>query len=272
MTDFLEKMAATSRARAAGLEQQLSADRLDLPVFPLRLDRFDLIAEIKDHSPAEGQLAVEGSSRKDRAVAYAEGGAAAISVLTEPERFAGSLAHLEQVVAAVSGLGVPVMRKDFLTDVRQVVEARAHGASGVLLIAAILDDAALESMLDCAYEFGLFVLLESFDRKDLARSSALLNDSRHADRAAASQLLIGINTRNLRSLEVDPDRLATLAPSLPAGAVAVAESGLKTAADTARVAAQGYGMGLVGTALMRSDDPRCLIASMLDAGRGARAP
>lgn len=271
MTDFLEQMAATSRARAAGLEENWHADLLDRPVFPLKLDRFDLIAEIKDHSPAEGQLAVEGSSREDRAVAYAEGGAAAISVLTEPERFAGSLEHLEQAVAAVSGLEVPVMRKDFLTDVRQVVEARAHGASGVLLIVAILDDGALESMLDCAYDHGLFVLLESFDEVDLARSSALLSNRRHAERAAANQLLVGINTRNLRSLDVDPDRLATLAPSLPAGATAVAESGLKSAADTARVAAQGYGMGLVGTALMRSDDPRRLVASMLDAGRRARA-
>ena len=270
MTDFLEQMAATSRARAEGLPKNRHADELDRPVFALALDRFDLIAEIKDHSPAEGRLAVDGASREDRAVAYAQGGAAAISVLTEPERFAGSLDHLEQVVAAVSALGVPVMRKDFLTDIRQISETRAHGASGVLLIAAILDDGGLESMLARAYELGMFVLLESFDDDDLARSSALLDNPLHADRAAANQLLIGINTRNLRSLAVDPDRLAALAPLLPAGATAVAESGLTDPTDTARVASQGYAMGLVGTALMRSKDPRRLVASMLEAGRSER--
>jgi indole-3-glycerol phosphate synthase len=267
MADFLEQMAASSRARAAVLDERWDAKRLDRPVFPLVLDRFDLIAEIKDHSPAEGRLARAGAGRAERALAYAEGGAAAISVLTEPERFAGGLEHLDEIVSAVEELRVPVMRKDFLTDVRQVSEARAHGASGVLLITAILDDALLERMLGRAYELGMFVLLESFDEDDLMRSARLLEKNAHADRAADRQLLFGINTRNLRSLEVDPDRLESLAPSLPAEVTAVAESGLKGPADTARVASQGYAVGLVGTALMRSDDPRGLVAAMLEAGR-----
>lgn len=271
MSDFLEQMAASSRARADALDSRWDASRLDRPVFPLVLEDFDLIAEIKDHSPAEGQLAGPDADRSARAVAYAEAGAAAISVLTEPGRFSGSLAHLEEVVAAVSSLRTPVMRKDFLVDARQVLEARASGASGVLLIAAIVDDAALETMLAAAYDLGMFVLLEAFDDRDLDRAGLLLEKPVHADRAIARQLLVGVNTRNLRSLEVDPTRLERLAPKLPVNAPAVAESGLKTSADAARVASQGYAMGLVGTALMRSADPGRLVAAMLEAGRRERA-
>lgn len=264
MSDFLNEMQAASRERAERLPRRWDDARFDKPVRPLRLAGFDLIAEIKDRSPAEGQLATGGSDRGMRARAYAAGGAAAISVLTEPSRFAGSLDHLEATAGVVD---IPVLRKDFLVDVRQVHEARAHGASGVLLIAALLDDALLNALLDCACEHGMFVLLESFDAEDLQRSAALLEAARHADRAASRTLLIGINTRNLRSLEVDTERLARLAPALPAAAAAVAESGLRTAADAARVAGLGYTLGLVGTALMRSDNPRRLIEQMLGAGR-----
>lgn len=271
MADFLEQMAASSRERVKALNPEWDVARLDRPVVPLVLDRFDLIAEIKNRSPAEGALAGAGEDRSARAVAYANAGAAAISVLTEPDRFAGSLEHLEEVVDAVEALDTPVMRKDFLVDPRQVTEARACGASGVLLITAIVDDSGLDTMLKTAYELNMFVLLESFDSEDLLRSGRLLESSDHADRAAAGQLLFGINTRNLRSLEVDPNRLERLAPELPANVTAVAESGLKEPADTARVASQGYAMGLVGTALMRSDDPGALVAGMLAAGRRERS-
>lgn len=267
MTDFLRKMADASRDRASLLEARWQAELLDRPVTPLKLDRFDVIAEIKDHSPAEGRLAGDAADRGARAVAYAEGGAAAISILTEPFRFAGEIAHLEEVVSAVADLEIPVMRKDFLVDPKQVLEARANGASGVLLIVAILDDASLDSMLACASEHSMFVLLESFDEHDLTRSAKLLEKSAHADRAAACQLLIGVNTRDLRTLEVDATRLERLADRLPSGAVAVAESGLKTPADVARVASLGYATALVGTALMKSDDPRQLVSDMLAAGR-----
>jgi len=271
MADFLEQMAESSRRRVMALSPEWDVAKLDRPVVPLALDRFDLIAELKDHSPAEGALATVGHDRAARAVAYANAGAAAISVLTEPDRFAGSLAHLEEVVDAVADLRTPVMRKDFLVDPRQVVEARACGASGVLLITAIADDRTLDAMLRAAYELGMFVLLESFDSKDLARTGAILENTEHADRAAARQLLVGVNTRNLRSLAVDPDRLQKLAAELPDGVTAVAESGLKTPADTARVAGYGYTMGLVGTALMKSDDPGRLVADMLQAGRRERS-
>jgi len=187
-------------------------------------------------------------------------------VLTEPSRFAGDLAHLEEVVAAVPQ--TPVMRKDFLVEPLQVHEARKAGASGVLLITTMLSDAKLREMLDAAWQHGMFVLLEAFDESDLARASTLLEDDVECERAASGQLLIGVNTRNLRTLKIDAARLQCLAPLLP-DARCVAESGLHVADDAATVAAYGYRMALVGTALMRSDDPAALIAAMRHAG-GAR--
>lgn len=271
MTDFLEQMAASSRARAERLSAAIEREAASRDVIPLSRTGFDLIAELKDRSPAEGALAGADASRIDRAHAYAVGGAAAISVLTEPDRFSGSLDHLAEVVGAVNEYALPVMRKDFLVATRQLFEARAAGASGVLLIAAILDDESLASMLDCAAELDLFVLLESFDRDDLARSTKLLDQARYAERAAKGELLIGINTRNLRTLAVDGERLERLAPQLPAGSLAVAESGIVTPDDAARVAALGYSLGLVGTALMKSRDPGGLVADMLAAARAAKA-
>lgn len=262
MSDFLKSMAESSAARAALAPSFTDAD-FDKPVVPLSLGTFDVIAEIKQRSPAEGQLGAshlkthsKGASHLiSRAMAYVEGGAAAISVLTEPSRFDGELTHLEEVVAAVPD--TPVMRKDFLVESVQVLEARAAGASGVLLITTMLDDAKLNAMIDCAFEHGMFVLLESFDEEDLDRSTRFLSDD--------GQLLIGVNTRNLRTLEVDGDRLRRLASRLPE-ASCVAESGLRVAEDASRVAGWGYSMALVGTALMRSDDPTALIMSMREAG------
>ena len=267
MSDFLQTMASHSAARAAAVSTSFSSADFDKPVVPLTLGTFDVIAEIKDRSPAEGVLRAPNSygdsDRNSRARAYAAGGAAAISVLTEPSRFDGELAHLEAVVAAVPD--TPVMRKDFLVEPVQILEARKAGASGVLLIAAMLDDTKLREMLDCAWEHDLFVLLESFDEEDLHRSSALLDDSVDQDKAEAGQLLVGVNTRNLRTLDVDPDRLENLSPDLP-NARCVAESGLQAPEDAARVTAWGYRMALVGTALMRSNDPAALIAAMREAG------
>jgi len=262
MSDFLAGMAKSSAERAAQARSFTDAD-FDKPVVPLTLGSFDVIAEIKNRSPAEGQLGDSDPNSGDsdpnsRACAYAAGGAAAISVLTEPSRFDGELEHLEAVVAAVPG--TPVMRKDFLVDPVQVLEARAAGASGVLLIATMLDDAELRAMLDCAFEHGMFVLLESFDDDDLRRSARFLGGD--------GQLLIGVNTRNLRTLAVDSERLQRLATSLP-DAVCVAESGLRDADDATRVAGWGYSMALVGTALMRSEDPAGLIAAMRKAGAAA---
>lgn len=263
MSDFLQTMAAGSTERSARLSGRFSSADFDKPVVPLVPGRFDVIAEIKERSPAEGGLKSATRSRVEQATRYAEGGVLAISVLTEPSRFDGDLAHLEEIATALPG--TPVMRKDFLVEAVQVHEARKAGASGVLLITAMLTDARLREMLDTAWEHNMFVLLESFDEDDLSRSSSLLENSGNADRAATGQLLFGINTRNLRTLEVDAGRLKTLAPLLPP-ARCVAESGLTAAADAATVAGYGYHAALIGTALMRSDDPAALIAAMCKAG------
>ncbi len=264
MSDFLQAMAKLSAERAATVDRRLHERDPARAAVPLELEGFDLIAEIKEHSPAEGRLVTAAADRKERARAYAAGGAAAISVLTEPSRFAGSLDHLTEVARAVPG--VPVMRKDFLVETIQVAEARQAGASGVLLIVTMLDDARLNAMLDCAAEHSLFVLLEAFDADDLERVSRLLETSRYGERAAAGQLLVGVNTRNLRTLEVDNGRLAELVPALPHGARCVAESGLGSAAEVAAAAELGYRLALVGTALMRSANPRALVAELRSAG------
>ncbi len=266
MSDFLQNMASSSAARAAAVSHSFSSADFDKPVVPLSLGAFDVIAEIKGRSPAEGDLSHGDDDRVARAQSYAAGGAAAISVLTEPSRFDGTLEHLEEVATAVPN--VPVMRKDFLVEPVQILEARKAGASGALLIAAMLGDAKLREMLDSAWEHDLFVLLECFDEEDLRRTSALLEGPTESSKAESGQLLIGVNTRNLRTLEVDADRLKNLAPALPV-ARCVAESGLLTADDATRVAGFGYQMALVGTALMRSNDPESLIVAMRDAGASA---
>mgnify|MGYP001811710100 FL=1 len=263
MSDFLETMAANSAARAVTVSPHFSSADFELPVVPLAPKSFDVIAEIKERSPAEGVLRSGDNDRVSRAQTYAAAGSLAISVLTEPSRFDGDIAHLIEVAAAVPG--TPVMRKDFLVEPVQVHEARKAGASGVLLIATMLSDRKLREMLDAAWQHGMFVLLETFDKDDLARSSTLLENANDVDRAQSGQLLIGVNTRNLRTLEVDSERLKNLAPLLPA-VRCVAESGLAVAADAATVASYGYRAALVGTALMRSDDPASLIAAMREAG------
>jgi indole-3-glycerol phosphate synthase len=270
MSDFLRSMASSSAERAASIRHAFTAKDFDLPIAPFKAGTFEIIAEIKERSPSAGVLSSPIAARttpSERARQYRLGGAAAISVLTEPARFGGDMSHLREVAAAVPG--TPVMRKDFLVDARQVLEARAAGASGVLLIAAILDDAELADMLDCAFEHSLFVLLESFDRDDVARTVRLLDVARYADKAANDELLLGVNSRNLRTLEVEPARLAGFAPMFPADTIAVAESGLAEPRDAAEVSSLGYRVALVGTALMRAENPAALVSEMLAAGRAA---
>lgn len=271
MTDFLQQMADSSAARAAAAATHFPEAALDRPAFELQLSNFDLIAEIKNKSPAEGQLDSGTTDRTDRARLCAEGGAAAISVLTEPERFEGDLDHLREVVDVMSEIKIPAMRKDFLVATNQVLEAKAAGASGVLLIATILTDKQLASMLDCAFEHDLFVLLESFSEEDLQRTLKLLDQSAVGDEVARNKFLIGVNTRDLRTLEVDPNRLEAFSRALPSDVITVAESGQRNADDAARVAGWGYNMTLVGTALMRADQPQALIADMLQGGRNGVA-
>jgi indole-3-glycerol phosphate synthase len=272
--DFLPAMAAASRARvesarAALDETELRARALDSAVPPrlqLSARRFDLIAEVKFRSPVSGQLR-EGSESSvlARVAGYAEAGAAAVSVLTEPSRFDGSMHHLELAVRALAGR-IPAMRKDFLVDPYQILESRLAGAGGVLLILRMLNEAQIAALLECALELKLFVLLEAFDEADIARAAALVNQYR-----ATGQLLVGLNCRDLRTLKVVPGRLEQLARTLPDSVPRVAESGVATAAEAGRIAVAGYELALVGTALMEALEPLQLVRAMLSAGRNERA-
>jgi len=271
--DFLADMAVSSRARVGTArhllpEQELRARLRDLPRPPaLRLSNegFDLIAEMKLRSPAIGQLrSVANDDLEQRVVRYAEAGAAAVSVLTEPARFDGSLEHLRRASAVLADRGIPTMRKDFLVDPYQILEARAAGAGGVLLIVRMLDASALAALFDTAVEQQLFVLLETFDEQDVLAATRLL-DSR-----GPAQTLLGVNCRDLVSLQVVPGRLEEMVAKLPAHLPRVAESGLVDAADAARLAAAGYDLALVGSALMSGEHPRELASRMLEGGRAAR--
>lgn len=270
MPDFLSQMARSSAKRAAKAKQSESEADLrdrtaDLPPPPplqLHASGFDLIAEVKREAPSAGVLADSDDPEVviQQADSYVRGGAAALSVLTEPTIFRGSLGDLAIAARAVP---VPVMRKDFLVDPYQVFEARAAGAAGVLLILRVLDDARLGEMIDAASEARSFVLLEAFDDEDLSRAGDLVPIfSEHE-----IPTLVGLNARDLTSFEVDNQRLTDLAGAFPKGVYRVAESGLATPEDAARMAALGYHVVLVGSALMRADDPSKLTAAMIDAGR-----
>ncbi len=268
MMNFLNEMADLSRKRAALLPDKFNEKKLDLPVFDLQLSGFDIIAEFKEKSPAEGRLIQSNVNRSTRASTYAKGGAAAISVLTEPSRFDGDIQHLTEITASLEAFSLPAMRKDFLVDVKQIMESRVHGASGILLIAALFSPSKLRAMLDCAFELSMFVLLESFDGNDLEQSKSLLKESRYQDQVQKNKLLFGVNSRDLRTLSVNSDRLYLLAKELPLGVISVAESGLYSADDAIEVKQNGYQMALIGTALMRSKHPDRLIQDLLLAGRG----
>ncbi len=268
--DFLSGMAEGSRKR---MRRALRAESLEAlkeralatakpSGVKIGKEGFDIIAEIKLHAPSAGKLAANGSDIAALATAYAEAGAVAVSVLTEPERFSGSLEHLRLASDALAGTGVPTMRKDFLVDVYQIWEARAAGAGGVLLILQILDDDQLQQMFAAAHEAGLFVLLEAFNETDLQRCQRIAN---------TPGLLVGLNCRNLHNLEVEAGRFAQLAGEFPEGPPRVAESGLETPADVSVVAECGYDLALIGSALMRSADPAVTLVSMLEAGREVHA-
>ena len=269
--DFLEQMSAGSRQRADAAkrvctEADLLARAHALPTAPrLRRDPagFDLIAELKLRSPAVGQLKSGDEDVGARVTAYARAGAAAVSVLTEPSRFDGSLSHLELATRVLERLRVPAMRKDFLVDPYQVVEARVAGAGGVLVILRMLPREALDALIGQAGSLGLFVLLEAFDASDIELMHGIVDQ--HAARGV--ELLAGVNCRDLATLQIVPRRLFELAHLLPTRIPRVAESGVVTAEDARRVAAAGYDLALVGSALMQGGNPGALAADMLQAGR-----
>ena len=240
------------------------------PAVPPRLQLapggFDLIAELKLRSPSMGDLSAGTVDPVQRLEAYAEGGAAICSILTEPDRFDGELEHLRLAAEVLQPWGVPAMRKDFLVDPYQVLEARAHGASGVLLIVRMVPRERLLAMMDCAAELGLFVLLEAFSAGDLRAAGEVAAGRRCRD----EQVLMGLNCRDLETLEIDFGRFAELRGDLPPDWPWVAESGVLVPEDAARVASLGYRLALVGTSLMRRRDPQQAVRELLAAGRAAR--
>ena len=219
----------------------------------LRRPGLSLVAEVKRASPSKGSLAPIADPAS-LAAAYEAGGATAVSVLTEERRFNGSLADLDAVRAAV---GIPVLRKDFMVTDYQVWEARAHGADIVLLIVAALAQDDLVRMQDLARSLGMTALVEVHDEAE----------TRRAVEAGAS--VIGVNARNLKTLDVDPDTFARLAPLIPDSCVGVAESGVRGPQDAAAYAAQGADAVLVGEALVIGGDPRAAAHDLITAGAHA---
>ena len=222
----------------------------------LREPGIGVIAEVKRASPSRGQLA-NIADPADLARAYQSGGARIISVLTEERRFHGSLADLDAVRAAVT---IPVLRKDFVVRPYQIHEARAHGADMLLLIVAALEQPALASMLDRTESLGMTALVE-------------VHTEEEADRALqAGAKVIGVNARDLKTLEVDRDCFARIAPGLPSNIIRVAESGVRGTADLLAYAGAGADAVLVGEGLVTSGDPRSAVADLVTAGTHPSCP
>ena len=264
--DLLETIVAATRriVEVRQAEEPIAALAERAAAMPKRLGRFqaalsnidgvNVIAECKRRSPSKGVL------RQDYdpvaiATAYAAAGAAAISVLTEPAFFDGSLEHLRAVRAAVE---VPLLRKDFIVSEYQLLEARAAGADAVLLIVAALRPAELKVLHDHARRHGLDVLVEAHDATELAIA------------IDAGARIIGVNNRNLRTLEIDVHASDALIAKMPPEVIAVSESGLKTAAEITRLKALGYRAFLVGERFMTAADPgeqlKELLASAAETG------
>jgi indole-3-glycerol phosphate synthase len=235
----LERRAAAAAPRGSQFESALGT-----------AGRVNVIAECKRRSPSRGVLA---AAYDPVAIArhYESGGAAAISVLTEPTFFDGSLEHLAAVRTAVD---IPLLRKDFIVDEYQLFEARAAGADAILLIVAALVQPALQRLQERAWELGLAALVEVHSEEEL-------------DRAVESGArLIGVNNRNLRTLTVDVEASYRLAARIPAQAIAISESGLQSRADLEKLSAAGYRAFLIGERFMKASDPASAIQGLLGKG------
>ena len=264
--DLLEAIIAATRARVEAamereprsvLEKRASARQPNGAAFRERLSRagsINVIAECKRRSPSRGVLRAAYDPAAI-ASAYVRAGAAAISVLTEPTFFDGSLEHLESIRAAVQ---VPLLRKDFIIDEYQLLEARAAGADAILLIVAALTDAELTRLSKAAADLGLAALVEVHDAAECRRA------------AAAGARIIGVNNRNLRTLEVDLNASREVAAVLPNDAIAISESGLKTSADLHAMKTLGYQAFLIGERFMTDPDPAAAIRLLIGAPAAAR--
>lgn len=244
---------AERQARVGIDELKARAARRDgaIPVLPrLRGDGVQVIAEVKRASPSRGDLATIPDPAA-LASEYESGGASVISVLTEQRRFGGSLADLDAVRAAVD---IPVLRKDFIVSSYQLWEARAHGADLVLLIVVALEQNALVSLIERAESMGLTALVEVHNEDEVERA------------VDAGAKLIGVNARDLTTLEVDRTTFARLAPRIPDSCVRVAESGVRGPRDLVEYARAGADAVLVGESLVVGKDPRSAVADLVAAG------
>lgn len=217
-------------------------------------ETLEVISEVKRSSPSKGEFA-DIPDPADLAAAYEAGGAAVISVLTEQRRFKGSLEDLKAVRERVS---IPVLRKDFTVDEYQIYEARAYGADLVLLIVAALDDKTLQHFLNLTHELGMNAVVETHTPEEIERAKAV------------GARIVGVNVRNLKTLEVDNANFARLAQLLPKDAITIAESGVLSANDVADYASHGAQAILVGEALVRSGEPTAAVAEYKGTGRAAR--
>lgn len=254
---YLSKLVDSTRARVAEAKERVTADALEQRIAAADAARpfrsalmgpeVAIIGEIKRASPSKGVFDANLSARAT-AGDYARGGAAALSVLTEPEFFRGSLEDLSSAASA----GLPILRKDFILDQFQVLESRAAGADALLLIVRTLDDDELRELLAASHSLGMDALVEVHDLEELTRA---LN---------AGADLVGVNNRDLETFEVDEERTAKLAGRVPDEVALVSLSGVSTRADVLAQAEVGARAVVVGEALVRSDDP----ASTLRALRG----
>ena len=242
--DLAERQATTSLSDLRAALADVDAPRDPMP--HLRAPGSSVIAEVKRRSPSKGALA-DIPDPTVLAREYAAGGAAAISVLTEQRRFGGSLADLRAVRAAVD---TPLLRKDFIVTDYQLWEARAAGADLALLIVAALDDDELRRLHDLAGELGLTTLVEVHDEAETERAVAL------------GAPLVGVNARNLKTLEIDQATFGRLAPQIPDDVVKVAESGVLGPDDVRRHVGEGARAVLVGEALVKDGDPRAAVTAM----------
>lgn len=233
----------------AALERTVSERRVDGASFVYALRESPaprVIAECKRRSPSRGILRADYDPAR-HARAYADAGAAAISVLTEPGFFDGALEHL---AAAHDAVSVPLLRKDFIASRYQILEAAAAGASAVLLIVATLSDREVHALLADAREIGVAALVEIHTAQELRRA------------LDAGAEVVGVNSRNLRTLDVHPQLHDEIAAQLPSGVTAVAESGLREAADLGRLQQAGYSAFLVGERLIVQDDPGAALRAL----------
>ena len=246
--DLAARMAVTPldqlQARVEAILPALDAEAV------LRGEGVSVIAEVKRASPSKGHLA-DIADPATLAKAYEAGGAHCISVLTEERRFAGSLEDLAAVRQAVA---VPVLRKDFIVTSYQLWEARAYGADLALLIVAALDQKELTSLIELTRLLGMAPLVEVHDADEVVRA------------VDAGATVIGVNARNLKTLEVDRDTFERISPGIPAGCVTIAESGIRDAHDVATYAALGANAVLVGESVVKGGDPQQAVRDLVTAG------